>query len=1156
MLLAWLLPSGARADWPIARGPAHDPAPYRYDPAVLKQIPKEFLEEAPACLLYSGTTYLVDRDGTTETITHEITRFNGRKGVEQLGEYRSIVYEPSFQTLTLNEARVLKADGSLVPITPAHVELRDVSTDYQVYDNEKQLVISFPNLEVGDMIEVQWTTRGKNPEYGGRFFTRYNFGDDQYPVVVDELCVRVHENEPFKYRTIGGALEPEARAENGWRTYRWRAVNRRELPHGENLPPKDELRLEVSCSTFATWDEVWRWKQRLRASCWECPHDAQRLVGEITRGAPAAIDKARLLTEWVRRHIRYVSRGERHDFTPHLPGQVLAWRYGDCKDQSQLLAVMLGAAGLTPWLVTIGASGDGQIVPEVPSPWGTHAILLVPIDGQEHWIDTTTNMAPWDFLPREDRDRQAYAVNEQGGRLVRTPGQQANENRIDQNTEVRIETDGTARQVRMSVYSGAPAVAHREAWAEAPPGEQRRLVAAELQGAQPRARLRDLKIDEKGLANWSEPVRAKIDFDVPKQFHCDSDMEGAFSDGEVWTRLLSITIDPERKCGLNLELPFESVHRYTIELPPAYRFEPMPTDERITSKWGSFASQIRPRGAGGREAVLEFRTRLENERVESGEVSEFQRFLEEIGNRYRVRISLAPAREMTDVPLLESFLTKAPEDTVTARILGDLYAEHGMNADARRVLRGALVHHADDPQLWESAARVAEDACARESAYSQLVKLCPQEPRHALALARVRAQAGKIQAAQKGLQELLAKPLTQRDQAKVLYELGQCSFRNGCREEALAYLERAAMTESQGPTCFQVRQLQATILEGQGWIAEALAANLQAFSQEPEDRGSLQAIVRLEMALGHKQEAMRYLRRYTVAVAGDCQGLAKAAEFYLRLGRLDDALELAAEAIGSGPHADAERVMGLVYWQRREAERALPHLQRAAIDAQVQIALIEAFLALGDLRSAEFIADNVMERGGSQGELAKAVALVISLCQRRNLLRREMKESAAGIDKAIDLLVCAEHERREGITPQRVESLVKSALTAYPGFGPAHGLQALLHLEHGRLSDALSCAEQAVALAPWDARGHYVRGRVQLERGQSDALEELGEATTRALPADPELLTWYATALQRAGKTDLARSVRERAARLQVNDGQSKQRSSVDANAGSERGLP
>src|SRR4051794_39104428 len=115
------VPAVAHAnDWPVPRGPSREPVPYRHDPAVLKQLPRDFLDDAPACILYYGSTHLVEQDGTVETITHEVTRLNSRKGIDKLGEYRSITYDPAYQKLTLNVARVLKPDGQVVPVAAKH----------------------------------------------------------------------------------------------------------------------------------------------------------------------------------------------------------------------------------------------------------------------------------------------------------------------------------------------------------------------------------------------------------------------------------------------------------------------------------------------------------------------------------------------------------------------------------------------------------------------------------------------------------------------------------------------------------------------------------------------------------------------------------------------------------------------------------------------------------------------------------------------------------------------------------------------------------------------------------------------------------------------------------------------------------------------------
>ena len=239
-----LFSSPARADqeWPVARGPSREPLPYRYDPRVVAKVPRTFLDDSVAAILYSGNSYLVEKDGTIETITHEVTRLNGRKGVEKLGEYRNITFSPSYQKLTLNEARIHKAGGKIINVEAWHVHLRDVSTDYQVYDPEKQLIITFPSLEVGDTIEVKWTIRGKNPEHVGHFFTRYSFGDPSYPVVLDELRVRVPKDRPLKYTTVHGEAEPAVNEIDGQKLYLWRKLNNEKQSRDDDLPSKEELR--------------------------------------------------------------------------------------------------------------------------------------------------------------------------------------------------------------------------------------------------------------------------------------------------------------------------------------------------------------------------------------------------------------------------------------------------------------------------------------------------------------------------------------------------------------------------------------------------------------------------------------------------------------------------------------------------------------------------------------------------------------------------------------------------------------------------------------------------------------------------------------------------------------------------------------------------
>jgi tetratricopeptide (TPR) repeat protein len=1137
--IAWLgaLPAPG-AEWPVPRGPSHEPVPCRYDPGLWKTVPKDFLQEAPACTLYSGINYLVETDGTVETVVHEITRLNGRKGIERLGEYRNIAYYPSYEKLTLNEARVRKADGRTAEVRPEDLQLRDLGTDYLTYDPGKQLIISFPSLEVGDAIEVKWTTRGKNPEYQGHFFSRYTFGDDQYPVVLDELRVRLPNGSALKYAAVGGKLAPTVREEGDTRTYHWKVTNRRQLPQDDHLPSKEELRLQVAFSTFASWDDVFRWKQNLRADCWNCTPEVRRIVADVTRDLKTPVEKARALTYWVRRSIRYVSMGEKHDYTPRPPAIVLANRYGDCKDQGQLLAVMLREAGLPVALATLGALDDGQVLEDVPSPWGSHAIVLVTLDGKDHWIDTTTSLAGWDFLPRDDRDRLCYVVDDKALRLVRTPAATPESNRIEQTTDVSIGPDGSCRCERTSVYHGAASLSRRDDWVEVPSGERRRLAASELQDAYPHARLRALEIDPKKLADLDEPVSARLAFEVPGHLNGEGDLEGSFTDSTAWAKLLNLTLDPDRQAPFELGSPFESVHTYRFKLPPAYRLADPPQNRTVRAPWGSFEVTVKVDPATPRRLEAVLHTRLEKVRILPDDFERFRKFQEEVTKHYRVWVAMKPTTELADAPALEALLALTPGDGKSAAVLARLYLANEKGAEARRVLARACHYRPAEKGLWELNVQAAAGAEEEEAVLREMVRRFSGEAKYAVTLGQVLVDRGDHAGARAVLQPVIDKG-GRPDRAQAHLELARSSLLQDEPAAALKHVEAAAEADADSVATAEGEKLRGSIHEKLGNTDEARAAYLRASELEPQSPEPLEALVRLALEANQPADALDFLRRYTVAVGKDRDGLVQAADFHLRLGRLDDALDLATRARRQGPAPEADRVLGLVRLRRNDPEQALKHLARAEADGEVLGARIRALLALGRLREAARQAKEAEKIEDPPPELEQLREITARLLKRRATVLKAA-HAPAGRERewrtAVDGFVCAEQAYEEGKSVADVQKLLNRGLPDGLESGPAFGLRGLLALEKGRLADALADAERAIALSPAEARGHYVRGRVRLERGIDGALEDLKRAAELSERKDAGVLHWLAAALARRGNSEDALAAERAAAKLNPGD--------------------
>jgi tetratricopeptide (TPR) repeat protein/transglutaminase-like putative cysteine protease len=1130
---AWLHADFRAEQSPVPRGASHEPQPHRYDPKAA--VPRAFLEDAPAVVLYTATTYLVEEDGTLETTTHEITRLNSRKGVERLGEYRGISYDPTYQKLILHEARVHKPDGKAVSVGPRSVQVRDASTDFSVYDQNKQVVISFPNLQVGDVIEVKWTTRGKNPERFGHFFTRYSFGDDRYPTVREELRIRVPKTKPLTFVSNNGRVDPVVQDEGNATFYLWAVNDRPEAPSDDSLPSRETMRLEVACTTFGSWAEVGEWKQKLRAKCWECTSEIHDVVREVTKGLTDPTDKTRALTYWVRKRIRYVSvSASGSGYTPQLPARCLANLYGDCKDQAQLLAVMLRDVGVKVELVTLGTLDDGQILPAVPMPWGTHAILLVTIDGKQHWIDTTVTNAPWDYLPRDDRDRVTYVTDEGNIRLLRTPSPITIDHRYEQTTHVKVLTDGTAVCRRKMTYHGAAALMTRDSWLDAAPGERRRLMAAELQDANSRTRLRRLAVDEASLVDFDGPVRAEVDYDIPAQFTGGLDKEGSLSDPKVWNRLLGYTLDHDRKLPLQFGTPAESYHKYVIELPPAYRFDGLPREQKVVSKWGSFRVKVKQDPGAPRRLEVTFLLRLDRTLVEPADFAEFRKFHDEVYRSWRVWLYFTPTRDPADIPMLTAQTFLAPTDTGTSAVLAQLLYDTGSRDEAREVLRMARALRPTDATLWEMSVRMAPTWEEQAQTYETMLIHFPDNSKYAVELGSLRVKLGDYAAARTVLKPLVNSS-TDAVKAQALLELARADLAQGKPQQALVQLTAARAAGADGSRAVQSALLHAEILEALGEPQQAAEAYRRALRAETDNDTALAALVRLELAADNRGEALDLLRRYALAVGDDRDGLVQAAEWYLQLARPDDALDLALRARQMKFTARTQRVLGLIYAELGDPAKSVLHLSRATPDAEVLLGLLRGYLALGRLRDAAELLPQCDALEQPPQQLTKLAALVRKLDGRRAWLMADPRIPFARRGpwaEAIDAVLCAAWAHDSGKPAAQVEALVSDALAACPEYGPAYALRALAHLERGRLTKALADADHAVRLDPWDATGYYVRGRVRLERGDKEALADLARAALLSKRGDGWILHWLAAAQFQAGQYDKALATQTEAAQL------------------------
>src|SRR5690606_30983378 len=96
------------------------------------------------------------------------------------------------------------------------------------------------------------------------------FGTVHYPIIRDDFRVLLPKEMKLQHKTINGEVKVATGDVGKRRLYRWVLRNHPALPRDYDRPASEELRLQLMCSTYPSWQAVADWKMKIREGCWEC----------------------------------------------------------------------------------------------------------------------------------------------------------------------------------------------------------------------------------------------------------------------------------------------------------------------------------------------------------------------------------------------------------------------------------------------------------------------------------------------------------------------------------------------------------------------------------------------------------------------------------------------------------------------------------------------------------------------------------------------------------------------------------------------------------------------------------------------------------------------------------------------------------------------
>jgi len=485
-------------------------------------------------------------------------------------------FQPDYEVLQLHRLQVHRGGRIEDRLKDADVRFlqRERGLEQGIYSGRVTVAIVVPDLRVGDTLEIEYTTIGANPVFEGRYMEAAQW-DAPFPVAWRRVVLDTPENRPVGHRLVGtpGAAAPVLSEQR-------RDGRRLQVFEGRNLPallgdpgtPRDvQAARWLQFSEYASWSEVNAWALRLFQA--GAPSKALENALAPARAARTPEQAAVRALEFVQNEIRYLSLslGE-NSHRPALPAEVLARRYGDCKDKSLLLVTMLRALGLEadPVLVPVGLHKNlGQYL---PSPMlFDHAIVRLTIDGRSYFLDPTRQgqhgLLARMGQPLAGADVLVARAGSSALDSVPYPLEPERQRRSEQVSLAAM--DGPATLVVRSEYTGAGAEALRATFAMATQAEMRKSIESALARRYPEAQLTgDIVLQDDRERNVAA-IESR--FTVPRMFSEDADGWSVDYSAVNMADLLLPPAGARRSAPLTVPgYPYAVDYEMTLQLPEGF----------------------------------------------------------------------------------------------------------------------------------------------------------------------------------------------------------------------------------------------------------------------------------------------------------------------------------------------------------------------------------------------------------------------------------------------------------------------------------------------------------------------------------------------------------------------------------------------------------
>lgn len=327
--------------------------------------------------------------------THIKRRIYNETGVQNASEV-SVSFAPQYERVNFHLIKIIRNGEVVYNLKQKDIKVveEEDESDEFLYNGRKRAFVILKGVEKNDEIEFAYTIGGFNPVFGKHYSDKIYFASGlQIENYFQTLIVPASDSISFK--TYNDAPKPKETVAGDKKIYEWANPPISDWKWKSSVPSWYEAESVISYTTFQNWQQVIHWGTHLfKDYKYPLPAKLNTLIGEWRKKSAGDKTKfASLATEFVQEKVRYLGLEiGTNSHEPHPPAETFEQRFGDCKDKSLLLSMILRQENIDSYVALVDTEEKKMIREGLPSAITfDHAIVAVKnaVGGGYQFIDPT-----------------------------------------------------------------------------------------------------------------------------------------------------------------------------------------------------------------------------------------------------------------------------------------------------------------------------------------------------------------------------------------------------------------------------------------------------------------------------------------------------------------------------------------------------------------------------------------------------------------------------------------------------------------------------------------------------------------------------------------------------------------------------------------------